>query len=360
MRTFISVISILIIANAIYGENAAPIIDYSMDAPGDYIEILKFDWQNGSGIRIDSIPITSSIFAKGIDWSLYDPINHRIFYQEVNIPLGPIYMHVYEINTRKSFDLPYENYFGDHAEMIISPDSKYILLSCLAGRILSQHYNEAALQEQQDKMITYVLDGSSLNLIATRTGMDINVTSPTLTFISNDNMNLVNVEYSRIDNIFWAVIYSLPKLNPVDSINISSIGWQGYKYIRDAYSDLILIKGKTTDSSNGLRPGDYIFVVDYKTKNIVSPFIESTGAIFSPDGTELISYWPEKHSVIRYSPTTGGTIGETVLPEGVEPRGMTFRTDNKLYISDKNNHSQKIVVDYKNDRVDKIIQLEQQ
>jgi hypothetical protein len=106
-------------------------------------------------------------------------------------------------------------------------------------------------------------------------------------------------------------------------------------------------------------PSDYIFVVDYKTKKIVSPFIESTGALFSPDGSELVSYSPEKHSVIRYSPTTGAIIGETALPEGIAPRGMTFRADNKLYISDKNNYLQTIVVDYKNDRVDKTIQLEQ-
>jgi hypothetical protein len=362
MKLFLTIICVLILSHGAIGVEISPLSDMYIECFNDQLEITKTDYLTGESIVIDSLPLPNMRYLRGIEWSLYDPINNRIFYQETNIPSPPIYLHVYDLKTKKYFDLPYKNFFGDHAEMLISPQSKYIIMSCLGDSTSKRRlrdYSEAALKELKSKLVTYVLDGSSLDLIATRAEFGIYAASPQYSFVSPDNKYLINDEYSRTDSIGWGVIYSLPGLTPIDTINTTIIGWNGDKYIRDVSADYLLLKGKKADSSNGLAPGDYVFVVDYKTKNIISPFIISTGALFSPDGSELVSYSPERNSIIRYSPTTGEIIGETALPEGTIPFKMTFRADNKLYIKDKNNYSTTIVVDYKNDRVDKTIQFKQ-
>jgi hypothetical protein len=366
MKILLFIINFLILSYNAFGADISPTYDTYIDCFDGQLKIVKGDYLNGNGEFVDSLPLPNARYYRGIDWSLYEPINDRIFYQETNIPTPPIYIHVYELNTKKSFDLPYKNYFGGHAEMLISPQSRYIIMSCLSDSDTSplRDYSETAIKEQRSKLITYVLDGNSLDSLGARKGMDIHAESPLSSFISSDNTNLINIEYLPVDNQQkndFAVIYTLPDLNPVDSFNIETMGWSGIKWAPDLSIDYLLINGNKTDSSGGLAPGSYIFVVNYKTKEITSPIIPFVGRslVLSPDATEIICFSQPDSTIIRYSATSGEVLGKITIPYSVNLYSLNFRTDGKLYIKPATGDYPDVAIDYKNNTIDRTFRIEQ-
>jgi hypothetical protein len=147
----------------------------------------------------------------------------------------------------------------------------------------------------------------------------------------------------------------------MDSINITNIGWNGDKWVSDVSAEYLLIKGKKADSSDGLAPGGYVFVANYKTKEITSPIIPFVGRsiVLSPDATEIIGFSQTDSTIIRYSATTGGVLGKITIPYSVNLYSLNFRADGKLYIKPGAGDNPDVAIDYKNNTIDRVFRIEQ-
>jgi hypothetical protein len=338
---------------AIANQNGAT-IEYYMIASDSNATVVEINWETGQRTIIDSVHLSNGLYFRGIDWNEYDPLNKRIFFQEA-YSSSPMRVHVYEIETKRLFDLAFDNYSGYPVDMVISPNSKYIIFQYFEKSDDSLLFYMAP--------VTIILDGASLDKINEIPNFEIS-TRPANTYISEDNTKLIKVTFlPDTINIKGrsVVIYDLPNLNPIDTIIIYKTGWVGEKLIKDYAQNMLLVNAFKYDNDNNIDPGNYLFLINISNGSISSPLInagddERSRFILSPDKSEIIILKLESNTIIRYSTTTGEILGEFSFASNPKANTANIRTDGMLYMINKDHSVQ--VIDYKNNRSDRLFQFE--
>ncbi len=334
-----------------------PIIDYYL-YPDTYIgEIHKIDWSSGNIEIADSIDFSKSNYtiSRGIENVVYDPVNGRIFFQE-SLTRSPIFTRVYELATRRLFDLPFANYSGGGADMVISPGSAFIII-----HFRFMPHDSLGWSENQYK--TVVLNGITLELISQKVGFILSCgRSNYWPIVTNDNKVLFNID-ANIDEKADAIIpCSLPDLTPEDTLLIYDLGWKGDKKLFDAVDYNLLLQGTKIDNSLNISPGSYAFLIDGHTGQLASKFInvDASGEAFyklSPAGDEILALSPDRGIIQRYSVSTGVMLGK--IQVGTSFNFPVFRDDGNLYLKTGDGSHNQIAVDYRNNRVARTFQLQE-
>ena len=317
----------------------------------DTIYIGVLDYSLGLYSVIDSINTLDSSFndpvewTSDIDWSLYDSVHRRVFFQEA-FTSSPIHIHVYELNTHRYFNLPYDNYMGEHPTMLISPGSRYVIFTYMFSTDTTWSINLYK---------TVVLDGEDLHQISEKVGIEIGDEPQSwMSFIAQNNNYLINpdqISTSDTTKEQAFVIYTLPDLNPIDTIFFGRYQWRGSKKVRDISADGILFVATKTDTTRGLPPGNYGFVVGWPNRRLQTRFVPLAPGInydakLSPDGDEIDVLYPSEGKLRRYPVARGRMLGEIDVPIG---SGFNFYgTDSNLYLKSQ---EENIVVDYKHNRI---------
>jgi hypothetical protein len=318
----------------------------------DTIRVIQRNFVTGIGNVIDSIDTKNPLFPDSniawtheIDWSFFEPVHRRIFFQEA-FTMPPIRTHVYEIDTHRYFDLPYDNYMGEHAKMIVSPNAQYIIFTY-------RFVNDTSWSIDQYK--TVILSGDSLNQISEKIGLDIgDQPQGYMSFIARNNQYLVNPQYLSVsdtskDDAF--VIYSLPALQPLDTLFYRHFQWQGHKRVWDVSDNGVLLVANKTDTTRALPPGYYAFVVSWPGRRLGTRFIplapaNNFDAKLSPGSDEIDVLYPSEGKLRRYPVARGRMLGEIDVPQGSS--FDFYGTDGNLYLRSGETN---IVVDYHNNQI---------
>lgn len=331
-----------------------PMVEYRVSADYHFVRIEKIDWAAENRSYMDSIAYSNRIFARDVGWCLYDQVNNRIFFEEMLIS-PPHYTYVCDLNTMTVSNLPFANYSGGNVDMLISANSKYIVLS-----YVPQDSDTSAVGSPRFK--TAVLDASNLKIIKEKTGIWLMTDSvPKRAFISGDGNYLFDIDYLpkggaiKVDAI---VTYTLPDLTPIDTTFLDDLGWIGPKGVSDLSGSKLLIRGRNNDDP-ALSPGRYMFVWDGSTCKMVSPLIPVSEqddyiGLITPSGDEVVIIGKISGVMTRYSLPDGALVGETTGLLAIW--GAFFRDDGNLYLRQQTVRGE-AVVDYKNNRILKTITL---
>jgi hypothetical protein len=337
------------------------------DSPIIYIKRLDF----GAGIvtTIDSIDTTNPSFpdtvvwTRGIDWQVYDPIHRRLFFQEA-FTMDPIRTRVYEVDSRRYFSLPYDNYMGQYVDMLISPGSEYIIFRY---RFMP---HDTIWSPSQYKVI--VLGAANLNELAQRVGMTLwTEGGGTTSYVTGNNDLLLNLEYLPISDTskeHGYVAYSLPDLTPLDTLFYRRTLWRGEKRPVDVGANGILFVGVKADSTRDLPPGTYAYVMDGRERRPssrivpIAPISRNDAIItqrsdvrLTPEGDEIVAVYSDSGRVRRYDLSSGQMVGETEVPPGWH--FVFFGEDGDLYLR-HGWEPEYMAVDYRNNRIVRSFQFE--
>jgi len=336
-----------IFTTSIYAAEHMPPENYlARSAGGGLVEITRADFNTGIESAVDTIDTSIAGFARGINWQIYDPVHRRIFFQEALTDVI-IRTRVYEIDTRRYFSLPYDNYMGEYAPMIISPHSEYVLFT--------YEYLDDTLWSPDDYK-TVVLDGATLNQLGERVGVRISIEQAWRSIVSGNNRLLFNPEYLPVSDTSKEdayTIFSLPDLQPVDTLFHLRMEWRGRKAPVDFSQEGLLFVAAKADSSRDLLPGTYAFVVDGRERRPSSRVVPIApvgrdAVRLTPEGDEIVVVYSDSGKVRRYELSSGRMVGETEVPSGWH--FVFFGEDGNLYLR----HGWELeyaVVDYRNNRV---------
>ncbi len=344
-------IAIIQLQNSLYSAERLPLERFCIfPDTTSYLYINKLDYGSGQETAYDSIDTSDPTFpdtlpwSRGVDWQLYDPFHRRIFFQEA-LTFIPIRTHVYDISTRSYFDMPYYNYWGFPADMLIAPDGEYIIYSYA-------YYTDTVNIENSSK--TVVLSGDSLNQMSERIGFFISNEYPVFSFVSRNNNYLINPAFiatSDTSKEHAFIIYSLPSLQTVDTLFYNRLEWRGNKRVSDISANGVLFIAVKTDTTRGLLPGNYAFVVGWPNRRLETRFVplasgDNIDAKLSPESDEIDVLYPSEGKLRRYPVARGRMLGEIEVPQG---SGFDFfGTDGNLYLKNGDNHT---VVDYRNNQI---------
>jgi hypothetical protein len=305
-------------------------------------QIIERDYLIGSDSIINAIDLSDYT---DVGWNKCDPWHRRIFYQEALIST-PAQTHVYELETGDNYNLLYDNYSGDAVEMLISPQGRYIIFTYLfkSDSIWSKNLYK-----------TIVLDGNDLSQIGERVSLTISTESPGyMSFVTRNDQYLINPEYLTVSDTLKEdafVVYSLPNLEPIDTLFYHQMAWRGYKNALDASESGLLFLANRTDSTRVLPPGKYAFIVDATQRRVSSRFIRlsregNPDVKLAPEGDEIVAVYPAQGKLRRYSLSSGQQISEIDIPAGSSFN--FFGEDNNLYLDSPEGV---VVVDYRNNRI---------
>jgi hypothetical protein len=337
--------AVIFISWAYSAERIPPETYIAYSAGRSLVEITHADFSTGIENIIDTIDTSIPGFVRGVDWQIFDPMHGRIFFQEA-LTARVIRTRVYEIDTRRYFNLPYDNYMGQYVEMIISPHSEYILFT--------YKYSDDTLWSPNTYK-TVVLDGLTLNQHSEKVGLNLwTETGGSSSYVTQNNKYLLNLQYISLTGSFKEhgfVVYSLPGLTPLDTIFYNRILWRGGKTPVDVSDEGILFIADRTDSIGGLPPGTYAFIYDISQRKVSSQFmpIASGGhyaAKLTPEGDEMVVVYSDSGRVRRYNLADGRMVSEIDVPQG--SRFVFFGEDGNLYLR---SGSEYMVVDYHNNQV---------
>jgi hypothetical protein len=322
---------------------------YAFTNSSTTVYLIRHDYGTGIETITDSVESTNPMFSHDIDWDMYDPIHRRIFFQEALTDVI-IRTHVYELDTHGYFDLPFDNYMGQHVDMVVSPRSRYIIFTYMSEPLDTIW--------SPDDYETVVLDGENLNEISERVGLSITESFFHLlgSIVTADNRYLINPEYLPVSDTskeHGYVIYSLPGLIPLDTLFHNRLLWNNNKSIWDFSQDGLLFVASKADSTRNLPPGTYAFIFNISQRRVSSRFVPIapagiSAAKLTPEGDEIVVVYSDSGKVRRYSLSNGRLKGETDVPQG---SGFNFfGGDGNLYLhsSDYNTY---IVVDYRHNRI---------
>jgi len=346
--------ALLSTANFALSENMIPVESFLARSTGSLLEIVNQNFNIGEETIIDTFHTNATGFSRGVDWQSYDHVQGRIFFQEA-LTETIIRTHVYEISTRRYFQLPYNNYMGQHVEMIISPDSKYIIFTYMYVR-------DTIWSSELYK--TVVLNGDDLSQLSESVGLSIlEINLRETAMVTGNNRFMFNWDFIQISDSTKEhayIIYSLPDLIPIDTVFHSRVGWNGAKSAFDYSESGLLFIGSKSDSSRNLPPGAYAFILNASDGQISSIFIRIVDdghfdARLSPDGQEIIVLYYDRGLMRRYSLMNGRQIGQMDIPVGASFQFGFFGTDGNLYLRGRNGEN--IIVDFRNNKIERIFRF---
>jgi hypothetical protein len=311
-------------------------------------QVIRRDYSSGIESIIDTIQF---FFARGVIWQLEDRVHGRIFFIEGPQPY-PFRTHYYDFATKQVLDLPYDNY-GDGSLLFITPQSRYIIIT---------YYSVDDTSWSEENIKTAILDGATLGQIREqRRLLTSNQSQGALSFITRNDNFLINPDYINTSDTTKEqayVIYTLPELNPIDTFFFARYQWRGSKRVKDISDNGILFVATKTDTTRGLTPGNYAFVVGWPNRRLQTRFVplapgNNFDAKLSPDGNEIDVLYPSEGKLRRYPVARGRILGEIDVPQG---SGFNFYgTDGNLYLNSPDGN---IVVDYQHNQIIRIFQFE--
>jgi len=304
----------------------------------DYLYIEKVDFAKGKESIIDSLDAEPYNFYRGFNSIYYDLNNRRIFFDRLLYDKEN-YLNVLDLNTKQITELPYAAFAGYFEDIIITPQSKYIIFECLPESI-------DTTIDVIYQINTVVLDGKTLRKLAEKIDMGLMLQSA---FVLPANDRLYDVRFHPKDEI---VTYSLPDLAPLDTIRDYELGWLGQKGIADRSGNTILFTGLKIDNADSSLCA---FLYDGVSQKICSDIITLPKEYYryanirlTPDAREIIIMDGDLGIIERYSANTGELLGQMQGLPIIELAG--FREDGNLYVSDLNTGNY-IVIDYKKCRI---------